>query len=66
MLKVVEIRFPVYAENENEAETLSEALFSFVDEQRCNGIPVTANALISALNTFKSNVFVKTYLRNHK
>jgi hypothetical protein len=64
-MKVREIRFLVYANNDDEAEKLSDALFAFVDEKRMKGIAVTANALTDALNKYKGNIFVNQFLKSY-
>lgn len=53
----------VYADNQAEAQALQQELLSFVQEKREQGIAVTANRLIKALQTFKNNIFINNYLK---
>jgi hypothetical protein len=64
-MKPAKIEFFVYVENDAEAAELSKSLFGFVDGKRQMGIAVTAKALMSALDKFKDNHFLNSYLKNH-
>lgn len=61
-LQVYEIKFKLYAENQAEADALQTELLSFVKYKREQGIAVTANKLMKALQQFKNNIFVNNYL----
>ena len=63
MLKVYEIKFKLYAESQAEADALQTELLTFVRDKREQGIAVTANKLIRALQQFRTNVFVNNYLK---
>lgn len=56
----------VYAESEQQAESLQEALKSFVIEKREQGIVVTASSLSYALNRFKNSSLILNFFRNVK
>lgn len=62
-LQVYEIKFKLYADSQAEAEALESELLSFVREKREKGVAVTASKVIKALQQFKNNVFVTTYLK---
>jgi hypothetical protein len=62
-LQVYEIKFKLYAESQAEADALQTELLTFVRDKREQGIAVTANKLIRALQQFKSNIFVNNYLK---
>lgn len=62
-LQVYEIKFKLYAESQAEADALQTELLTFVREKREQGIAVTANKLIRALQQFRTNVFVNNYLK---
>ena len=57
------IEFYIYAENENEAKELSNALYCFVSSKREQGVAVTASKLTQAINKFKDNYFVTNYFK---
>jgi hypothetical protein len=62
-LQVYEIKFKLYADSQAEAEALESELLSFVREKREKGVAVTASKVIKALQQFKNNVFVTSYLK---
>lgn len=57
------IEFYAYCNTEDEAETLSKALYDFVALKRSQGIAVTAEKMTKALTQFKDNFFVNNYLK---
>ena len=63
--KVVTITFKVWANSEEEAETLSRELGAFVNEQGQQGRKVTALKLTEALRKWQSNPLVKSAIINH-
>ena len=62
-LQVYEIKFKLYADSQAEAEALESELLSFVREKREKGVAVTASKVIKALQQFKNNVFLTSYLK---
>jgi acylphosphatase len=64
-LQPYKIEFYIYAENEEQAELLKNALYGFVNEKRNKHIAVTANALTAALNSFKNNIFVEKWIQQN-
>lgn len=62
-LQVYEIKFKLYADSQAEAEALESELLAFVREKREKGVAVTASKVIKALQQFKNNVFVTSYLK---
>lgn len=63
--KVVTITFKVWANSEEEAETLSRELGNFVNEQGQQGRKVTALKLTEALRKWPNNPLVKSAIINH-
>lgn len=63
--KVVTISFKVWANNEEEAKTLSREFGNFVNEQGQQGRKVTANKLTEALRKWQSHPLVKNAIINH-
>lgn len=57
------IEFYIYAENDQEVKDVEQALYNFVDDYRKEGVVVTAQKIKTALDKFKSNFFVKQFLR---
>lgn len=63
MLEVHEISFKVYAESKAEADALQTEILSFVRDKRDQGIAVTANKLLKALQMFKGNMIINNFLK---
>lgn len=63
MLEVHEISFKVYAESRAEADALQTEILSFVRDKREQGIAVTANKLLKALQMFKGNMIINNFLK---
>lgn len=63
-MKVYNITIPIYADNENEAQEASKALFDFVNGYRMRNIAVTGAKITKALNKINGNAFVKTQIDN--
>lgn len=63
-MKVYNITIPIYADNENEAQQASKALFDFVNGYRMRNIAVTGAKITKALNKVNGNAFVKTQIDN--
>ena len=59
------ITFKVWANSEEEAETLSRELGDFVNEQGQQGRKVTALKLTEALRKWQTNPLVKSAIINH-
>ena len=62
-LQVFEAKFKLYAESQAEVDALQAELLAFVRDKREQGIAVTADKMIKALQQFKSNIFVTNYLK---
>ena len=62
-LQVFEAKFKLYAESQAEVDALQAELLAFVRDKREQGIAITANKLIRALQQFRTNVFVNNYLK---
>lgn len=63
-MNVYNITIPIYADNENEAQQASKALFNFVNGHRMRNIAVTGAKITKALNKINGNAFVKTQIDN--
>lgn len=57
--KVVNISFNVWANNEEEAKTLHDAICGFIDWFGQRGVKVTASKLTQAINNWQNNTIVK-------
>lgn len=62
-MKAYKIDMWVYAESQAEANALQIELLAFVQQKREQGIAVTAEKLIKALQSFKNNIYLTNYLR---
>lgn len=62
-MKGFQVSFNVFANSQEEADKASMVIRKFVDDNARQGIAVTANKLIEALNKYGNNVFVNSYLR---
>ena len=58
-MKGYEIRFCIYAEDEQEAEEARNAIVSFITEHAQQGRAVTGNKIAEALKHWKDNVIVR-------
>ena len=63
MMTPHKITFYAYAQNEEEAKQLQDALNTFVRVQYSRGILVTADKLINALTNFGNNVLITNFFR---
>lgn len=63
--KIVTIQFKVWADDENEATILSQAMGAFVDELGQMGKKVTAAKLTEAMSKWKDNLLVRQAILNH-
>ena len=62
-MKGFQVSFNVFANSQEEADKASTVIRKFVDDNARQGIAVTANKLIEALNKYGNNMFVNSYLR---
>lgn len=62
-MKPYKIEFYIYADSEAEAREVERAAHAFVSSNYQQGIIVSARKITDALNRFKDNFFVKTFLR---
>lgn len=58
-----EVRFKVYAETQEEADTASAAIRGFIAEKAAKGIAVTGRKIAEAVSKWKDNVFVTNYFK---
>ena len=63
--KVVNISFNVWANNEDEALVLRNAICKFIDYQGSQGRKVSASKLTEAINNWQRNVFIKNQVNNY-
>ena len=57
------ITFHVYAETDEEAKALQDALYDFVISQYSKGVLVTAARLTDALKRYGKNPIITNYLK---
>ena len=58
-----QISFSVYANSQGEADSASNAIRSFINEQAKQGRAVTARKIADAINKYKDNFFVNAYFK---
>ena len=58
-----EVKFNVYANSQEEADLASQMIKSFITEKANQGIAVTADRLVSAINRYKDNYFVTNFFK---
>ena len=58
-----EVKFNVYANSQEEANLASQMIKSFITEKAKQGIAVTADRLVSAINRYKDNYFVTNFFK---
>lgn len=56
-----EIKFNVYANNQNEADNARNAIVSFINNMAQQGYAVTGNKIINAINKWGNNPLIKNY-----
>ena len=62
-MKGFEVKFNVYAETQEEADTATQAIKSFISDMAGRGVAVTAPKLTTAVERWKNNVFVINYFK---
>ena len=58
-----EVKFNVYANSQEEADQASQAIKAFITQKANQGIAVTADRLVAAINKYKDNYFVTNYFK---
>lgn len=58
-----EIRFNVYADSQEEADSAILAVKTLISEYASKGVAVTANKISEAVEKWKNNIFVFNYFR---
>lgn len=56
-----EIKFNVYANDQNEADNARNAIVSFINSMAQQGHAVTGNKIVSAINRWGNNPLIKNY-----
>ena len=56
-----EIKFNVYANDQNEADNARNAIVSFINNMAQQGYAVTGNKIINAINRWGNNPLIKNY-----
>lgn len=64
-MKAIDIKFPVYAENESEVAELRQTIVWFINLHRANGRAVTARKLSDAIKKWDSNILVKQRINQY-
>lgn len=62
-MRPYEVKFYIYAKNEQEVQDLQKELNGFVREKYNNGILVTTEKLLFAMKKFSNNFFVNSFLK---
>lgn len=62
-MKPYKIQIYVYAENDQQAEQVAQSAKAFVKKKYEQGILITADRLIAALNRFADNFIVNQYFK---
>lgn len=60
-----EVRFNIYAESQEEADAVSQAIKGFISENARNGIAVTATKITDAVRRWGNNPFVRNKITNY-
>ena len=58
-----EVKFNVYAESQEEADQMTEAVKGFISDMAKKGVAVTATKLSHAISKWKDSYFVLNYFR---
>ena len=56
-----EIKFNVYANDQNEADNARNAIVSFINSMDQQGYAVTGNKIVNAINRWGNNPLIKNY-----
>jgi hypothetical protein len=56
-----EIKFNVYANDQNEADNARNAIVSFINNMAQQGYAVTGNKIVNAINRWGNNPLIKNY-----
>lgn len=64
-MKGYEVRFNIYAENQQEADMASQAIKAFISEHAKCGRAVTATKVANAIGKWKDNVLVRNRIINY-
>ena len=62
-MKGFKVSFNVFAESQEEANKLSNALGQFVDNNAKQGVAITAKKVLEAINRWGNNFLVNSYLK---
>ena len=60
-----EVKFNIYANSQQEADAVSQAIIAFISENAQRGIAVTAAKCLQAVSSFGSNPFLKSRVTNY-
>lgn len=60
-----EVRFNIYAESQEEADAVSQAIKGFINESARQGIAVTATKITDAVARWGGNPFIKNRITNY-
>lgn len=63
-MKGYEIKFNIYADNEEEVLKAKESLIGFIESQAKEGRAVSANKIIEAIKMLDNNPFIKYQINN--
>lgn len=64
-MKIIEVKLPIYAENDNETLRLREAWVSFANRLRNQGCAVTADKTAEAIAMWEKNYIIKNEIIKH-
>lgn len=60
-----EVKFNIYAESQEEADAVSQAIKGFISENARQGVAVTATKLTDAVARWGNNPFIKNKIINY-
>lgn len=60
-----EVRFNIYANSQAEADVVSSAIKSFINENARMGVAVTAEKVAEAVRRWGGNAFIKNRITNY-
>lgn len=64
-MKALDIRFQIYAEDENEVAELRQTIIWFINLHRANGRAVTAKKVSEAIKRWDKNIIVRNRIIEH-
>lgn len=60
-----EVKFNIYANSQEEADAVSQAVIAFINENAQRGVAVTANKITEAVRRWGGNPIIKNRITNY-